>query len=234
MAFEEEGFCIVRGPDLLWGGDIKKFHPPPGVFDGVIGGPPCQAHSRLRHIVKHNGYKIAEDLIPEFERCVAEARPAWFLMEMVPDGPVATVEGYRTDAKCVRDVWVGGSTKRLRRFSFGNRTGARLEIETLALHGEGEHSALATGGRRAVPIAIGGNGKPKRSSKSALCNYGYNSKAALADHCRRQGLSPDFLDKAPFTLEGKSKAVGNGVPLPMGRAVAKAVKRAIGEAEQLA
>src|SRR6185436_8832391 len=38
MAFEEEGFCIVRGPDLLWGGDIRKFHPPAGRFDGVIGG----------------------------------------------------------------------------------------------------------------------------------------------------------------------------------------------------
>lgn len=25
MAFEEEGFCVVRGPDLLWGGDIKNF-----------------------------------------------------------------------------------------------------------------------------------------------------------------------------------------------------------------
>lgn len=22
MAFEEEGFCVVRGPDLLWGGDV--------------------------------------------------------------------------------------------------------------------------------------------------------------------------------------------------------------------
>lgn len=42
MAFCEEGFCVVRGPDLLWGGDIRKFHPPAGRFDGVIGGPPCQ------------------------------------------------------------------------------------------------------------------------------------------------------------------------------------------------
>ena len=25
-AFEEEGFCVVRGPDLLWGGNIKTFH----------------------------------------------------------------------------------------------------------------------------------------------------------------------------------------------------------------
>ena len=24
MAFELEGFCVVRGPDVLWGGDIKR------------------------------------------------------------------------------------------------------------------------------------------------------------------------------------------------------------------
>src|SRR6266852_4876882 len=50
MAFEEEGFCVVRGPDLLWGGDIRRFHPPAGKFDGVIGGPPCQMFSRMRHL----------------------------------------------------------------------------------------------------------------------------------------------------------------------------------------
>ena len=37
QAFEEQGFCVVRGPDLLWGGDIKQFHPPAGKFDGVNG-----------------------------------------------------------------------------------------------------------------------------------------------------------------------------------------------------
>ena len=40
LAFEERGFCIERGPDLLWGGDIRRFH------------PPCGARSesrRLRH-----------------------------------------------------------------------------------------------------------------------------------------------------------------------------------------
>jgi DNA (cytosine-5)-methyltransferase 1 len=42
-----------------------------------------------------------------------------------------------------------------------------------------------------------------------------------------QGLPPDFLEDAPFTLEGKIRVVGNGVPLPMGRAVAEAVKRAL-------
>lgn len=27
MAFELEGNCVVRGPDVLWGGDIRTFHP---------------------------------------------------------------------------------------------------------------------------------------------------------------------------------------------------------------
>lgn len=31
-AFEEMGFCVVRGPDKLWGGDIKNFRPPDGIF----------------------------------------------------------------------------------------------------------------------------------------------------------------------------------------------------------
>lgn len=26
-AFEELGACVVRGPDLLWGGDIRAFSP---------------------------------------------------------------------------------------------------------------------------------------------------------------------------------------------------------------
>ena len=35
LAFEEEGFCIVRGPDQLWGGDIKRFNPPKGILDNA-------------------------------------------------------------------------------------------------------------------------------------------------------------------------------------------------------
>ena len=45
--------------------------------------------------------------------------------------------------------------------------------------------------------------------------------------CELQGLPRDFLADAPFTSAGKYLVVGNGVPLPMGRAVAKAVKRAL-------
>jgi Site-specific DNA methylase len=40
--FEDSGFAVVRGPDLIFGGDIRKFKIMPGKFDGIIGGPPCQ------------------------------------------------------------------------------------------------------------------------------------------------------------------------------------------------
>lgn len=49
----------------------------------------------------------------------------------------------------------------------------------------------------------------------------------LADACRLQGLPEDFLADAPFTAAGKLKAVANGVPLPLGRAIAAAVKKAV-------
>ena len=133
MAFEEAGFCVVRGPDLLWGGDVRSFHPPAGRFDGVIGGPPCQAFSRLRHIVEANGYRTAPNLIPEYERVVGEVAPAWFLMENVPAAPEPTVPGYVVRSEMVADHWCGGETSRLRRFSFGTRDGHRLGVQTVPL-----------------------------------------------------------------------------------------------------
>lgn len=223
MAFEEAGFCVVRGPDLLWGGDVHRFHPPAGRFDGVIGGPPCQAFSRLRHIVEANGYQTAPNLIPEYERIVAEAAPAWFLMENVPAAPEPDVRGYHVCNELIRDVWVGGETSRLRRFSFGSLRGHYWSVDTLALHRpDPEQAALASGGMRAVPVKRGGSGKPKRMS-----NLGYMDTRTFRNHCRLQGLPADF-DLPPFTVQAKVKEVGNGVPLAMGRAVAAAVCRAIG------
>jgi DNA (cytosine-5)-methyltransferase 1 len=78
-AFEAEGFCVVRGPDVLLGGDIRKFHAPRGRFDGVIGGPPCQSFSvaiaSRASDEDETGRAAAkfQNLIPEFERVVKEA-----------------------------------------------------------------------------------------------------------------------------------------------------------------
>jgi DNA (cytosine-5)-methyltransferase 1 len=226
MAFEEEGFCVVRGPDLLWGGDIHRFHPPAGKFDGVIGGPPCQAFSRLRHIVEANGYKTAPNLIPEFERVVAEAQPTWFVMENVPDAPVPVVTGFRTRPTLIKDVWVGGETERLRRFTFGTPYGWVLDVETLALH-KPDPARAVTCDTRQVPVAIGGSGK-RKSLGGALPRSGKAERML-----ELQGLPADFFgDKCGLTREAMKRVVGNGVPLPMGRAVARAVKKAIGFAPE--
>ena len=231
MAFEEEGFCVVRGPDLLWGGDIRRFHPPVGRFDGVIGGPPCQAFSRLRHLVEHNGYKVAENLIPEFERVIAEAQPEWFLMENVPAAPVPVCPGYRLQPELVRDDTVGGETSRTRRFTFGGRYTPRpswlgfrkFHIDTLALHQVGAPAVLAGGGYRSVPVAVGGSGK-RKSTKAR--DMGWKTAQAAQVAQVAQGLPEDF-DLPGFTVAAKCKAIGNGVPIAMGRAVARAVRGAI-------
>lgn len=238
MAFELEGFCVVRGPDVLWGGDVHAFQPPAGRFDGVIGGPPCQAFSRLRHLVEHNGYAVAKNLIPEYERVVREASPAWYLMENVPDAPSPDIDGYRAHRQLLCDAWVGGATRRMRAITFGRPMGdARpyLAIETLALHHQDvEPTVCASGGARPIPVAIGGNGKVKRTrterhiaTRKGASAMGFKTRGYLADAIRLQGLPDGFLDHAPFTVAGKIKVVGNGVPLPMGRAIARAVKAAL-------
>ncbi len=163
MAFEQEGFCVVRGPDLLWGGDVRAFHPPAGKFEGIIGGPPCQLFSILKRLNPLAGEKQG-NLIPEFERVVSEASPAWFVMENVEGAPLPIVDGYDVHAQLIRDAWVGGETTRLRRFSFGSADGQRLYVETLALHNVGAPAALAGGSGRETPVRLGGGGPAEKNN----------------------------------------------------------------------
>lgn len=211
MAFEEAGFCVVRGPDLLWGGDIRQFHPPPGRFDGVIGGPPCPAHSPLARIVRHNGHEPAPDLIQEFVRCVREADPLWWLLEEVPGAPETEIVGFHARSSfLLRDHWFGGLSRRLRRFTFG---GPRAVAEPVC-------DALHATRPRQPACASGGIAKGHEDS-TALRHRGYCSERVFRDHCRLQGL-PNNYDLPGMTVRGKIRAVGNGVPLNMGRAVARA------------
>lgn len=231
-AFEEEGFCVVRGPDKLWGGDIKRFHPPPGRFDGLIGGPPCQAHSRLVPLVRHNGFKVAADLIPEFSRCVLEAQPRWYLMENVPHAPLPTTPGYGWTTALARDVWVGGETQRQRRFTFGIRADCQgtldgFHIEQLALHRQDALPAVLAAGGTWVPVTIGGSGKPKKYANRHGRIFGRKSASYFDEAKVAQGLPVDF-DIPPFTVVAKVRAIGEGVPLALGRAVARAVRQVVG------
>ncbi len=224
-AFEEEGYCIVRGPDLLWGGDNRMFHPPAGVFEGVIGGPPCQMFSRLALLVKAQGNTTRfSNLIPEFERVVSEAAPEWFLMENVKEAPTPAVAGYMVNTLMLNNRWIGAKQHRLRQFCFGTGDGRALPIEVVIF----EHplrEETVTSDERRVRIAkrpatvLAGHGPVGRERN-------YQEHLPLAEACELQGLPRDFLDDSPFTAHGKRHAVGNGVPLPMGRAIAKAVRKA--------
>jgi DNA (cytosine-5)-methyltransferase 1 len=221
-AFEEEGFTVVRGPDVLWGGDVRRFHPPAGVFGGVIGGPPCQAFSGLVRLVHANGHEVRfGNLIPEFERVVAEGAPSWFVMENVREAPEPSVPGYRVASRVVNNRWFGAEQDRERRISFGSADGRPLVYDVALFE--------PTGYVRTVTSNSGGRGKGQRSSSGkGFGPNGQGHRFRYPDACRYQGLPEDFLADAPFTAEGKLKAVANGVPLPMGRAIARAVRRAMG------
>lgn len=230
-AFEEHGFCVVRGPDLLWGGDVNAFHPPAAKFDGVIGGPPCKAFSRLAHMVKYNHekspdkYHLAENLIPEFERCVRESAPCWFLMENVPDAPVPCVDGYGVVSFLLNNRWLPDTTpqNRLRRFSFGVRGGEvdlRKYLELSALEPiDFAYAVLANGSNKVIPVRMNKGGVEKK-----VWTLNRGGKTKVTEMAQMQGLPADFLADAPFTVTGKREVIGNGVPLPMGRALAKAIR----------
>ncbi len=163
--FHEEGFCIVRGPDLIFGEDVREFSPPPGRFDGVIGGPPCQKFSPLR-------------------------------------------------------------------WSFLTRDGRPLVVELAALESPRYTPAVCASGSTWVPVRrIGGSGKPKPGTGRVA---GIKSRRYLDAAIEAQGLPADFLAEAPWTVTGKIRVVGNGVPRAMGRALARAVKAALGHREATA
>ncbi len=200
-AFGLEGFCIVRGPDPLWGGDIRTFHPPVGKFDGIIGGDPCQSHSSLANLVRAKGLEPSfPDLGPEYERCVNEARPAWFLRENVPQAPDIKPDGYDVRTFMLDNSTLdsgngwGNEQMRRRRFWFGVRDGAAPELRQwirFALHElPGTEVAVTAGDyglhvrermkkqavaadHRAVPVAIGGSGKRKATACSTDGRYGH-------------------------------------------------------------
>lgn len=236
LAFKREGFYVVQGGDVIFGGDIREEHYPAGKFEGLIGGPPCQAFSRLAHMVRHNGCEPKfGNLIPEFERCVSEALPQWFVMENVPDAPLPRVAGYDVysyilnNRQCLDENGKPATVNRVRRFSWGwrgeNRPQLLIDV-TLWESPEFECTALGGSQRPASNghvVALNRGLKPKRKTTMP---FNTKSAAAAQELCRKQGLPESFMDHLPFRKDAACKAIGNGVPIPMGRAIAKAVREA--------
>lgn len=214
-AFKEEGFCVVRGPDLLWGGDIRRFHAPPFYFEGVVGGPPCQRFSGLGNVnrARWGDDSVMPDMIPDFCRVVAEAKPEWFLMENVPGAYEPSVGGYTVRSILLDNRWCGGEQRRRRRFSFGHTQPHVVED----FHVPGE--ALEPFNETPTVVSTG-QADWKGSAE--------RNRATVAYMLEQQGLPPDTFDHSPFTVTELRRAIANGVPLPMGRAVAAAVSEALG------
>ena len=196
-AFEEAGFCVLRGPDPLWGGNIQDFHIPPGRIDGIIGGPPCQDFSAARRSITDTGKGIK--LIKEFARCVTEAKPAWWLMENVPRVPTLIITGYNTKRIDITDKECGGPTLRRRHFQFGHRQGEPWPIiDSHVTNLQPKPTATASEGKRG------------------------NQRRSWPEFCRLQGL-PESFDLPGFTIQEKYRAVGNGVSMFTGRKIAGAI-----------
>lgn len=123
--FEQAGYCVVRGPDVLFGQRIEDFGAAPGHFIGVIGGPPCQDFSRAR---RRPPTGHGERMLAEFRRVVTDAWPQWWLMENVPGVPDMKIAGYVTQRfNCFASEF-GCRQKRNRSFQFGSRDGVPLVV----------------------------------------------------------------------------------------------------------
>lgn len=223
MAFEAEGFCVVRGPDVLFGQDVREFHPPPGRFDGIIGGDPCQSHSSLANLVRAKGLEPKfQDMSPEYERVVNEAQPAWFLRENVPRAPDIAPDGYSVRSFLL-DNWasLGQEQQRKRRWWFGVRDGEAPELRRwieFAVEAGGAKPSVTGRNQGAIGVTGGHAGNPPRYS--------------LDEMLKLQGLPPDlFGEHTPFTMQARRKMIGNAVPLPMGGALARAIVRWLEERE---
>ncbi|HYC70015.1 MAG TPA: DNA cytosine methyltransferase [Opitutaceae bacterium] len=195
--FEAEGYCVVRGPDIVWGGDIREFHPTPGRFDGVIGGPPCQDFSSERRCEPSGE---GEAMLREYSRVVAESGAAWFLAENVPSVPDIQVPGYTVQRLNLTAAECGGRQRRNRCFQFGSRDGSILVVERR----KPEPGAVT----EAAALAIEGSQQTRR---------------AWPDFCELQGL-PRTFNLPGLSLAAKYRAVGNGVPVYMARVLARAVR----------
>lgn len=205
-AFAAAGFVVVRGPDLITGDDIRDFAGVRGRFDGIIAGPPCQGFSsanRFRNDPGHKSVRYSMEMLGEFRRAVLESEPVWWALENVPAVPDVCIAGYRVQRVPISDTEAGGAQIRTRHIQFGHRDGFIIRPDR-------KNDAV---NRRAKsgPVPVATTTKPVSKWQT------------FSSHCRKQGIDPSTLKLPGFTKEAKFRAIGNGVPLSIGRAVAAAV-----------
>ena len=210
-AFAAAGFCIVQVADKITGGDVCDFAGVPGRFDGVVAGPPCQGFSvanTFRTEADHYSVQNSREMLQHTCRIIVECRPEWFLIENVPTVPDVRIEGYSIQRIPITDLECGGSQLRCRHVQFGSLNGDVIRPERV-----NDCTRNRKKGRRAKAVTT----KTERWKD-------------FPDVCQRQGLERP-LDLPGWYRSAKVKAVGNGVPLRMGRALAAAIAKRDGPRE---
>jgi DNA (cytosine-5)-methyltransferase 1 len=227
MAFEREGFCVVRGPDIIYGHDIREWSAPPGRFDIVIGGPPCKSFSSARH----GNTPEQGNLIPEFERVCLEAEPLCFVMENVIEAPLPRVDGYAVCDYVLGSHEYGANQNRVRRFTFGYRNHSDLRDFPFV-----PESVLSRRKRTPDPFPTVMACEHKYPG-GRVAGRKVGRRLTFAEVCDLQGV-PELAQAWCFLPRGESgrkvyrkefeyELIGNGVEMRVGRVVARAVKHGL-------
>jgi len=135
-------------------------------------------------------------MLAEFTRLVTECAPDWWLMENVPQVPDVHISGYAVQRFNCYAHEFGLKQRRNRCFQFGSLDGVKLVLA---------RQVQSHFGRWAETI----------TTKHTHRNF--------ADLCELQGL-PRTFTLYGFSRSAKIRAVANGVPVPMARAIAEAIR----------
>jgi len=193
-AFKENGFCVVSSGDLITGQDVRDFVGVKNKFDGLIGGSPCQDFSKANRNRPELNESYGLEMLNQFKRIVLECNPNWALLENVSGVPTLEIEGYKHQRIDINQAWYE-DVNRLRHIQFYYK-------------------------EPITPIQIE-RGVTHREKKLRGCALASDTRS-FKELKKLQGLSDDF-DLPSFNVQGKKRAVGNGVPLSIGRVLAKAV-----------
>jgi len=201
--FSREGFCVTSAGDAQFGQPIQEFNAVPGVWAGVIGGPPCQRFSTANRTTRDASAGL--ELIAEFFRVVGQALPDFFVLENVnglPDVSALVPLGYSLQRLHLNPRDLGFAQHRPRWFLFGFARGEPLVIPYVTPRSRDDagvsRCAMASEGRRA-------------------------GKREWADFCELQGLPRTFDFPKGLSTALRYRLVGNGVHVGVASIVARAI-----------
>jgi|GEM_PF-6084282 len=226
--FRKAGFTVLRGPDLIWGQDLRDFDERPlraMHFDGIIAGVPCQAFSKAACRKNHENYW------PLFSRIVDTVKPRWALAECVPEAESQVPEGFEHRVMNFRSL--GSAQARWRLIAQRGLPGLYARLNRPCPDSEGlqirHENGYPSWKERAFYRTVIGNGEIIRNSGSgepARCL----TDAELLDAF---DLPADYLDRLTatnprFSRSSIRRLITQGVPMAAAYSLAMAVRHGKG------